>query len=778
MKERISMKFVKSVFRQVLPLMLVVVMGFASCRPKDKNENTPTVTDSFSQLVASELFDWSSTREIAFYIGGVQNEVVMIADQYDENIFHKALSHQATYNITLSIPSYLDTISINKQSMPVSDAIFYTVPKSTGGSRSDIAFGAEYEFKNKKVQYIDSEYLSDSKFVVAFQDYKEGKKGAAVIGTYSGDVISFGNASTFNGGNTEDVSLCKLDDNTVVVAYRDKGDSDNGYAVIGTISGTSISWSNEFVFDAGKVDYVNVVAIDATTIVVTYQDDTDSDIGKGVVGIISGGAISFGSPSVFYNSKSDHIKTTALSGGYFVTVIQDEDNNDQGTAISGLVSGNSISWGNPAVFATGKTDDPAIGALEGNDFIIAIRDEANNHNGTAFFGNADNNVLSFGNSSVFNLQKTYYISIAGINASDFVIAYTDHYNSRKGTIIEGSVSGTSLSWDTEIVFNAKTKWSSVCVDDANDIIVAFQDDSDSDKGKAIKTDMVVDSDGDGVPDHQDDYPNDPTRAFANSYPSEGYGTLAFEDLWPSVGDYDFNDLVLSYRFESDADASNYVSEITATFIVRATGAGFTNGFGFNLPNAQVSKSDINVSGYNTPVTGVTSLDANGCESGQTHITIIPYSEVPYLGNTQIGGFTKPYDTCVVTITVTTGNYSFSDFAFDSFNPFLIIDGERGRELHLPSPGYPPTDLINTAFFGTGNDDSQPASGKYYKTENNLPWALHFPVVFRYPIEKTDITDGYLKLTDWVLSGGSSYPDWYLDSTGYRDNDKLYPILNK
>jgi hypothetical protein len=56
-----------------------------------------------------------------------------------------------------------------------------------------------------------------------------------------------------------------------------------------------------------------------------------------------------------------------------------------------------------------------------------------------------------------------------------------------------------------------------------------------------------DSDGDGVSDQFDDYPDDPLRAFNNFYPSEdGFGTLAFEDLWPGKGDFDFNDMVIDY----------------------------------------------------------------------------------------------------------------------------------------------------------------------------------------------------------------------------------------
>ena len=56
----------------------------------------------------------------------------------------------------------------------------------------------------------------------------------------------------------------------------------------------------------------------------------------------------------------------------------------------------------------------------------------------------------------------------------------------------------------------------------------------------------VDADGDQIEDYYDDYPQDGARAFNNYYPArDTYGTLAYEDLWPHRGDYDFNDLVVS-----------------------------------------------------------------------------------------------------------------------------------------------------------------------------------------------------------------------------------------
>ena len=90
-----------------------------------------------------------------------------------------------------------------------------------------------------------------------------------------------------------------------------------------------------------------------------------------------------------------------------------------------------------------------------------------------------------------------------------------------------------------------------------------------------------DSDGDGVPDGTDDYPDDGDRAFDNYFFNEGsYGTLAFEDMWPSMGDYDFNDAVINYNFNQITNGDNDLVEINAEFKLMAHGAYFHNGFGF------------------------------------------------------------------------------------------------------------------------------------------------------------------------------------------------------
>jgi LruC domain-containing protein len=82
-------------------------------------------------------------------------------------------------------------------------------------------------------------------------------------------------------------------------------------------------------------------------------------------------------------------------------------------------------------------------------------------------------------------------------------------------------------------------------------------------------------------------------------------------------------------------------------------------------------------------------------------------------------------------------------------------------------------LANAAFFGSGDDISNPQSGKYYKAKGNLPFAINIPVSFAYPMERAPINQGHLKFTDWAKSGGSLYSDWYKNLNGYRLDSKIF-----
>ena len=281
----------------------------------------------------------------------------------------------------------------------------------------------------------------------------------------------------------------------------------------------------------------------------------------------------------------------------------------------------------------------------------------------------------------------------------------------------------------------------------------------------------IDTDGDGVVDVSDDYPNDPNLAFNNYYSSEGhYGTLAFEDLWPSKGDYDFNDLVIDYNFNRISNAQNEVSSLVGKFVVRAIGANYKNGFGFTIEGLSPNQIE-SVEGTQYTESYI-QTNENGTESGQSSATIIVFDNAWQHGhgNTRES---QPYivpDTLTLNIKLTTPIAS-ETFGMAPFNPFIIVNLERGKEVHLAD--YEPSDLVDPSYFLDSHDDTQPENSKYYKTKNNLPWALNFPSKFEYLLEGESIDKAHLNFIPWVLSNGFQYKNWYKNENGFRDNSKIY-----
>jgi LruC domain-containing protein len=287
-----------------------------------------------------------------------------------------------------------------------------------------------------------------------------------------------------------------------------------------------------------------------------------------------------------------------------------------------------------------------------------------------------------------------------------------------------------------------------------------------------------DSDGDGVQDKLDAFPNDSKRAYVSYYPSQtGYANIGFEDNWPAKGDFDLNDLTVSYRYTFTSNAQNQVVDMKGEFTPVASGAAFHNGFGLQLPVAASAVSSVtgqqSISQYIT-------FANNGVESGQNKAVIIPFdNHEALLKQTDGSSFINVYpDKEKITGKTATVMVTFaspieaSALQVSTFNPFLISDLRRGFEIHLP--GFAPTDKADKTLFGTGDDRSVPGSNKYYLSKENYPWAINFPSTYDYPIELQPVTQAYPHFADWALSGGTSFTDWYSNTlVGYRDASKIY-----
>lgn len=218
-----------------------------------------------------------------------------------------------------------------------------------------------------------------------------------------------------------------------------------------------------------------------------------------------------------------------------------------------------------------------------------------------------------------------------------------------------------------------------------------------------------DDDGDGIINFYDEYPEDADKAYDTYTPSiYGIGSLAFEDLWPAKGDYDFNDLVVNYQFITVSNSNDEVVEIKCNFTVKNIGASFQSGFGLELP---FSKDLIeSVSGFNH-TSGNINIDGKGLEDGQDNPVIIVFDNAFDNDGQQL--------TVIISLVNPTGP---EIIGVPPFNPFIFRTDNRGQEIHLPD--HTPTNLVDETLFGTVQDDSNITESRYYKTTSNLPWAIH------------------------------------------------------
>ncbi len=260
----------------------------------------------------------------------------------------------------------------------------------------------------------------------------------------------------------------------------------------------------------------------------------------------------------------------------------------------------------------------------------------------------------------------------------------------------------------------------------------------------------IDGDGDGVADSEDDFPNDPNRAYSCSYPLAGNQTLAFEDLWPMQGDFDFNDMVITSKAQFTTNAANELVDAHITMSLDAVGAGVNNGLAFRFlnPHRQPFSSNIIAS-----VSGNASLDpdnANGVIVFQDAFA----AQTSYYTNNGSGPSETP-DTLKFTINFNQG-VSTSGIVPDIY---IFRSNNRGHEIHLD--GFTGSAAADNSLFNTGDDFNGT-----YNTENGLPWALEVVTTpedhFQHPLEKIDILVAYPQFQQWAESNGSSSAAWMMN----------------
>ncbi len=335
---------------------------------------------------------------------------------------------------------------------------------------------------------------SNNKVVLAYQDDDNSDYGTAIVGTVSGDSISFGSPTVFNAGATFEIhSTFDSSNNKVVICYKNDAATENGTAIVGTVSGTSISFGTAAEFETSDAAGQSIVFdSNSNRVVIIYRDGNNSNYGTAIVCTISGTSISFNTPVVF---ASTNLQRPGIgfdsTNNKIVVAYQDVGNSNKGTAIVGTISGTSISFGSSAVFdqgALGSVDPAVVYDTNAQKIVIVYQDEYDSYVGSAIVGTVSGTSISFGTAVVFE-SGTYSNGHACYDAAaqKIVIAYRDGNNSDYGTVIVGTVSGTSISFGSSSVFEAADSklCSTVFDSNSNKVVISYSDVGNSSHGTSL-----------------------------------------------------------------------------------------------------------------------------------------------------------------------------------------------------------------------------------------------------------------------------------------------------
>lgn len=249
--------------------------------------------------------------------------------------------------------------------------------------------------------------------------------------------------------------------------------------------------------------------------------------------------------------------------------------------------------------------------------------------------------------------------------------------------------------------------------------------------------------------------------------------VAYEDLYPTVGDADFNDTVALLDITVYTEESmRWVNKVVIKTTPLANGAGFKQALKINIYGAAMIGANYE------PVLGKTliaDMKQALTKAGETEKHANSYSPDHKFHNE----YYQPEP--IVTVFDFDPYVCTLHFPAMPFDPYVDVDDKHraaGLEVHLP--------MVETPYTGkrVEQEDKEILFGDEMVPLKNFPWALVFPIdefdgqkAWRWPLEtngkinedkKSTIFKAYPFFKDWYQSNGEEKQGWYLLPSEAKD----------
>lgn len=218
--------------------------------------------------------------------------------------------------------------------------------------------------------------------------------------------------------------------------------------------------------------------------------------------------------------------------------------------------------------------------------------------------------------------------------------------------------------------------------------------------------------------------------------ASSYNIVAYEDLYPSRGDYDFNDAVVAYRYELGINASGMIERVDGVAYLVARGSNYTHNWSLDIPLPAVAAS---ASPQCSTQLADTTTAACAITVGQGKLSWTAFADTRTLLPPASASSAPQRNTLSGVANVRGPKATFS-FVFDT--PIALSDwGTDDPWLYV-------VDTSQSIHYAT-------------KDANGFPFALNLPSAWQIPQEGVDMGLVYPFFANFVQSSGTQSTDWYL-----------------
>jgi LruC domain-containing protein len=247
-----------------------------------------------------------------------------------------------------------------------------------------------------------------------------------------------------------------------------------------------------------------------------------------------------------------------------------------------------------------------------------------------------------------------------------------------------------------------------------------------------------------------------SNALIGDLGAAGYQIVAFEDMFPDTGDYDFNDVVVAHRLHNTLDSNGNVVAISGDAYLVARGAGgYNHRWSLDIPltgatvgaylcNVTQSASSTEIANSDT----LASTDALACKvvmaNGSTVARIVGFRDTRSL---------LPNMNTLVSDSPSLGSVPHMNFSIALSAPVATSAvGTASPWIEISRSTQP---MAGVAF-----DSSAYKVTLASRDLQNKPYAMQIPSDWQVPVEGNDIGEAYPQFANFVTSGGASNANWY------------------